>query len=374
MDSSLSAQRAHQAHVLFGLRQGEAEVKDFAFDFLKAARGSGFKEAELKVIFNSCLNEPLKISEQRMLRPLGFPDMINYLMNRPQPRVSVKAAAPISSIPEGRVMGVVTREDPALTTSAPESSSQPVSLRGKRERRVSWESVSEGSSTEPVTPAMTESTSPVTLSAPRPRRKKRKKGIACPPHQPLPGLTPQLKPATDSAPQPAAAPPVSPAPQPAAAPPVSPAPQPAAEPPVSPAPQPAAAPPVSPAPQPAAAPPVSPAPQPAAAPPVSPAPQPAAAPPVSPAPPPAAAPPVSPAPQPAAAPPVSPAPQPAAAPPVSPAPQPAAAPPVSPAPQSVAAPPVSPAPSVAASYVPLSSCSSARSPATVSMFSLDSSS
>nr|XP_055048213.1 uncharacterized protein LOC129433343 [Misgurnus anguillicaudatus] len=260
MDTSLSARWAHQAHV-FGLRQGTAEVKDFAFSFLKEARGSGFKEAELKVIFNSCLVEPLKPSELRMLSPLGFPDMIIYLMNR-EPR-GPTGTVPLATIPEDCVVAVASLGDPA----------PPVCLPRKRGRRASWESASEGSSTESVATTAVP-TSPATASAPRPRRKKGRKGATHPPSQSPPGSS--------------------------------------------------------------------------------------------------AAPPVSPAPQPAAAPPVSPAPQPAAAPPVSPAPQPAAAPPVSPAPQPAAAPPVSPAPSVAASYVPLSSCSSARSPATVSMFSLDS--
>lgn len=77
MSASPSAQRSHQAHLLFGLRQGEADVRSFAAVFHAAARDSGFNEAELKCIYNRCLNEPLKPSEMRMLEPLGFVDQVS---------------------------------------------------------------------------------------------------------------------------------------------------------------------------------------------------------------------------------------------------------------------------------------------------------
>lgn len=69
MASSLAALRGRQAHVLFGLHQGRADLGDFAGEFLAAASNSGFNEDKLKVIFNSCLDEPLKPAEMRMLRP-----------------------------------------------------------------------------------------------------------------------------------------------------------------------------------------------------------------------------------------------------------------------------------------------------------------
>ncbi|XP_073668263.1 uncharacterized protein [Paramisgurnus dabryanus] len=249
MDLSWSDYRSCQAHVLFGLRQKGANVKDFAMDFLRSAKYSGFNEAELKVIFNSCLDKPLTTAEQRTLKPLGFPDTVEYLMNREEPGDSTDTShpVPLPSIPEGCVVGVMTQEFSAPSTSSPVSSAPPVSLRGsrlarrgrgiltgairlgrsslvspapettpdpksrplspilggrvvgmvvqensapsksspvssapqvslrgKRERRVSWESASEGSSTEPIVP--TTPPPAIALTAPRPKKKKRKKG------------------------------------------------------------------------------------------------------------------------------------------------------------------------------------------------------
>ncbi|MGL5103485.1 MAG: hypothetical protein ACRC6N_13340, partial [Plesiomonas sp.] len=62
-EREIFATRGHQAHVLFGLRQQGRFIKNFALDFLASARSSGFNEAELKVIFNSCLDEPLGPAE-----------------------------------------------------------------------------------------------------------------------------------------------------------------------------------------------------------------------------------------------------------------------------------------------------------------------
>nr|XP_055037835.1 uncharacterized protein LOC129425720 [Misgurnus anguillicaudatus] len=173
---------------------------------------------------------------------------------------------PLSAIPEGLTVGVLALEDPAITTPVPASSVQPPDLRGKRERRVSWESPSEGSSSEPAAPT-TVLTSPATSSAPRPRKKRRRRAapVTIPVSSPLPDAAPPV-----SSPLPAAAhtvlvPVMSPLP--AAAPtvlvPVS-SPLPDAAPPVTvSSPLPDAAPPVSipvSSPLPDAAPPVSPAP------------------------------------------------------------------------------------------------------------------
>nr|XP_055037428.1 uncharacterized protein LOC129425488 [Misgurnus anguillicaudatus] len=84
---------------------------------------------------------------------------------------------PLSAIPEGLTVGVLALEDPAITTPVPASSVQPPDLRGKRERRVSWESPSEGSSSEPAAPT-TVLTSPATSSAPRPRKKRRRRALS----------------------------------------------------------------------------------------------------------------------------------------------------------------------------------------------------
>lgn len=82
MDSEFANRRAHGAHVLFGLHQKRDSVKDFAMDFLKAARGTGFNKSELKVIFYSCLDEPLTETEQWVVKPMSFPDSVEYIMNR----------------------------------------------------------------------------------------------------------------------------------------------------------------------------------------------------------------------------------------------------------------------------------------------------
>ncbi|XP_073724666.1 uncharacterized protein [Misgurnus anguillicaudatus] len=344
------AERARQAHRLFGLRQKEAEVFPFAVDFVRAARDTNFSEDELKVIFSRCLNEPLNSGEMRMLRYLGFEDLVRYISNRPEPRASARAApppAPLPPIPEGITVGVLALEDPAITTPVPATSVQPPDLGGKRQRRVSWESPSEGSSSKPAAPT-TVLTSPATASVPRPRKKRRRRGVvdpqlAQPPLQPQPSAQPPLQPQPSAQlplqPQPSAQPPLQPLPS--AQPPLQPLPS--AQPPLQPLPS--AQPPLQPLPsaQPPLQPPVTvsvSSPLPDATAPVS-SPLPDAAPPVTA--------PVS-SPLPAAAPPVT-------------------APVSSPLP--AAAPPVSPAPSVASSRAP-SSCLSAWSPATVSMSSLNS--
>ncbi|XP_073728817.1 uncharacterized protein [Misgurnus anguillicaudatus] len=83
-------------------------------------------------------------------------------------------------IREGRTVGMWGFGDPELSPPAPESRSPPLSLRGKRERRISWESSSGGSSSDLRAPSHP-------LSAPRPRRKNRRKGeIIQPPERPEP--------------------------------------------------------------------------------------------------------------------------------------------------------------------------------------------
>nr|XP_055039573.1 uncharacterized protein LOC129427239 [Misgurnus anguillicaudatus] len=235
---SPGSQRSRQAHQLFSLRQEEADVRSFALVFHAAARDSGFNESELKTIFNRCLNEPLTPSEMRMLTPLGFVDQLRYTMNREESRGSTRVTQPVplSSIPEDRAVGVLAFGDPCVPRSTPESSPPPVSLRGKRERRISWESASGGSSSESVLPA----TALSALSAPRPRRKKRKKGASCSPSSPGPTPTSQLTEISVSAPKPqllvpAQSPqPTEPAPQPSAQPPLQPLPS--AQPPLQPLP------------------------------------------------------------------------------------------------------------------------------------------
>nr|XP_055059868.1 uncharacterized protein LOC129443421 [Misgurnus anguillicaudatus] len=91
-------------------------------------------------------------------------------------------------IREGRTVGMWGFGDPELSPPAPESRSPPRSLRGKRERRISWESSSGGSSSDLRAP-------PHPLSAPRPRRKNRRKGeIVQPPERPEPSPQPPTQP------------------------------------------------------------------------------------------------------------------------------------------------------------------------------------
>lgn len=66
--------KSRQAHILFGLQQKGADVRDFAMEFLTAAVSSGFNAGEFTVLFDSCLDEPLKLAESRMLRPYPVHD------------------------------------------------------------------------------------------------------------------------------------------------------------------------------------------------------------------------------------------------------------------------------------------------------------
>ncbi|XP_057217985.1 transcriptional regulatory protein AlgP-like [Triplophysa rosa] len=117
-------------------------------DFLSTTRYSGFTEAELKVIFNSCLDEPFEPAEMRRLRHLDFADQVELAMNREEPR-GMSMAEPLmglAAIPEDgplriRFVGVATPSSPP-----------PASLGGKRGRRESWGSTSEESQPEPAAP------------------------------------------------------------------------------------------------------------------------------------------------------------------------------------------------------------------------------
>nr|XP_055037962.1 uncharacterized protein LOC129425920 [Misgurnus anguillicaudatus] len=95
-----------------------------------------------------------------------------------QMAAATRAPHPVPFFPilEGRAMGVVALSDTRPSSPTPESSTPPVSLRGKRERRVTWDSPSEGSLSEFATP-INVLTSPAMASAPRPRRKKKRRGL-----------------------------------------------------------------------------------------------------------------------------------------------------------------------------------------------------
>ncbi|XP_057187765.1 probable E3 ubiquitin-protein ligase HERC4 [Triplophysa rosa] len=106
-------------------------------DFLSTARHSGFDEAELKVIFNSCLDEPFEPAEMRRLRPLGFVDQLQIAMDREESRgLSVAGSSTgLATIPEGQtlqlgVVGVITNTVHLNPCSL--ASSQPRWQAGKR--------------------------------------------------------------------------------------------------------------------------------------------------------------------------------------------------------------------------------------------------
>ncbi|MGL5119259.1 MAG: hypothetical protein ACRC7H_08665, partial [Plesiomonas shigelloides] len=137
-DESEEVFRSRQAHALFGFRQKGTPVKLFAMDFLSTARHSGFGEAELKVIFNSCLDEPFEPAEMRRLRSLGFVDQLQIAMDREESRElsMAESSASLARIPEAQTLqiGFLGLSSPPAATPPPTS---PVGKRRrKRLRRV----------------------------------------------------------------------------------------------------------------------------------------------------------------------------------------------------------------------------------------------
>ncbi|XP_052441932.1 uncharacterized protein LOC127983718 [Carassius gibelio] len=89
----------------------------------------------------------------------------------------------LPTIPEGRVLAVATLGDQASPSQSPEVPSTASSLPMKRGRLFSWESTSESSVSEtalPETKLPQPASDPAVASAPRPRRKRRKRGPAGP--------------------------------------------------------------------------------------------------------------------------------------------------------------------------------------------------
>ncbi|XP_056586285.1 T-cell immunoglobulin and mucin domain-containing protein 4 isoform X1 [Triplophysa dalaica] len=101
-DSSLSEiSLQNVTHVHSGVMEG-TPLKEFAMDFLATARSSGFNQTKLKVIFNSCLDEPLGLAEMRRLKPLGFMDQLKLLLDCEWSKLSSPAdvSTGLASIPE----------------------------------------------------------------------------------------------------------------------------------------------------------------------------------------------------------------------------------------------------------------------------------
>ncbi|MGL5564838.1 MAG: hypothetical protein ACRDC4_03820, partial [Plesiomonas sp.] len=67
---------------LLSLRQEGASIKESAHRFLIAAEGLNISQGELKDIFNSQLNNPLKAWEMGMLGGLSFWQFVGYVYNR----------------------------------------------------------------------------------------------------------------------------------------------------------------------------------------------------------------------------------------------------------------------------------------------------
>ncbi|XP_073722589.1 uncharacterized protein [Misgurnus anguillicaudatus] len=156
--------------------QRELSLQDYA-KAVERSKGN-YPDFLASEYFVAGLNNPPPVPERESLVSLPYWEMVSRVAQRQQPRGErgphQSRSGPLSSIPEGRICGVLLREDPALIASTPEISSPPVSLRGKRERRISWESASAESSSEAVSPM---TPSPATASAPRPRRKKKRRGL-----------------------------------------------------------------------------------------------------------------------------------------------------------------------------------------------------
>ncbi|XDV44754.1 hypothetical protein PO909_012994 [Leuciscus waleckii] len=156
-------------------------------------------ETLVNCYFIAGLNDPPPLSEREALTLHPFREVVDRLSRRESqaPRSSSSAKLPV--IPEGCVLAVVTHGDQAHSAATPEASPAPTSLRGKRGRRLSWESASESSATESILPE-TDLSIPVTVpaelpqsvavpamvSAPRPRRKRRRKGVDSPKSLPFP--------------------------------------------------------------------------------------------------------------------------------------------------------------------------------------------
>ncbi|MGL5293836.1 MAG: hypothetical protein ACRC9V_08780, partial [Aeromonas sp.] len=67
-------------------------------DFLATARFSGFSEAELTIIFNTFLDEPLDPAEMRQLRTGRFEDLVKILLERQWSRDLSGADPPTGSV------------------------------------------------------------------------------------------------------------------------------------------------------------------------------------------------------------------------------------------------------------------------------------
>ncbi|XDV50781.1 hypothetical protein PO909_019793 [Leuciscus waleckii] len=191
--------------------QGELSLKRYA----QVIEEKRFFLPEILVsrYFIAGLNSPPPLSEREELTRRPFRAMVDCSSQREPKGPTRSSSAMLPVVPEGRVLAVVTQGDEALSVSSPEVASTPTELRGKRGRRVSWDSPSESSSTESTLPEaalpapvmvpaelLQPATSPAITSAPQPRRKKRRRGASRPSSLAVP------EPATESAvPEPATA-------------------------------------------------------------------------------------------------------------------------------------------------------------------------
>ncbi|XP_057216969.1 uncharacterized protein LOC130570622 [Triplophysa rosa] len=168
-------------------------------EFLMAAGQTDFCEAELKVVFNSCLTKSLSRSEMEMLRPQGFVDLVRYAMNWDQPRASTRlnSPTPLDPIPEGCVLTVAALG--TSTTSASDPGHQPPWQ--ARQEGV----LGDGSGPEEATPS-TASMQMTTSAVARSRKKKQRRGSLTS----VPSYSPSLAAAPESSPGPMTAPMSSP--------------------------------------------------------------------------------------------------------------------------------------------------------------------
>ncbi|XDV41525.1 hypothetical protein PO909_010386 [Leuciscus waleckii] len=178
--------------------QGELTLRRYA----QVVEGRRFFLPETLVnrYFIAGLNDPPPLSEREALTLRPFREVVDRLSRRESQAPTSSSSAKLPMIPEGRVLAVVMHGDQAHSAATHEASPAPTSLRGKWGRRLLWESASESSATESILPE-TDLSIPVTVpaelpqpvavpamvSAPRPRRKRRRrKGVDSPKSLPFP--------------------------------------------------------------------------------------------------------------------------------------------------------------------------------------------
>ncbi|RXN33565.1 SH3 domain-containing -like protein [Labeo rohita] len=72
-------------------RQQGADVRDFACDFLIEMNSLDYSEADIKEVFNICLDQPVSLWEMEKLGNLGFWDFVYHVFHRDEPETPPQA-------------------------------------------------------------------------------------------------------------------------------------------------------------------------------------------------------------------------------------------------------------------------------------------